>query len=284
MATPTFLPATTNSSRTGVAAGAGSGLKVGGLPNVRASMPPQQQQPAPQPTPSTPYPSTPGSFASNPGGQDPTGKKYDVDPAGRMTPWTPYSSGPGQTSWRPGETEDLFDLNAERMMRIMRSIGGPGGEGASAPREGYTPVERETPTTMADRTAAESAAFGRGKDRVSKIGGSAMDALKDMMSVGGHSGSGLEAAMMRDLAASTAGQLGEVTRDQTLDRMARTDQVDDRNMAHGLTQRGQDIGQATTNYQGGIQQRGQDLAAAQAERQAVLSWLPQMLQAFQFRV
>ena len=89
--------------------------------------------------------------------------------------------------------------------------------------------------------------------------------------------------MIRDLTAATAGQLGDVTRDQTLNRMDRTDQVDDRNMAHGLTQRGQDIGQATTNYSGKINQRGQDLATAQAERQALLSWLPQMLQAFQIR-
>jgi len=104
------------------------------------------------------------------------------------------------------------------------------------------------------------------------------------MTVTGNSGSGLEGTMMRDLTASTAGQLGEVVRDQTIDRLARTDAVDDRNMAHGLTQRGQDIDQATTNYGGKINQRGQDLAAQQAERQALLSWLPQMLQAFQFRV
>lgn len=255
------------------------------VPNPTSKLPgraPVPMQPAPQPTPSTPYPSTPGTFNSNPGGQDPTGTKYDVDPAGRMTPWTPYSSGPGQTSWRPGETEDLFELNMKRMFEVMGKIGGPGGEGASAPREGFTPVGRETATTMADRTAGESAAFGRGKDRIGKISQQALSALKDQMSATGMSGSGVEADQLRELTQGASGELGQIVRDQTLDRMRRADEIDDRNMGFNLTQRGQDISQNAQDYTGRISQRGQDLAAAQAERQLQMSWLPQMLRSMNF--
>lgn len=282
MATPTlnYMPSSAGTPTRG------SGLYIPDplrrLTGPRPSPQPTAPQPAPQPSGSTSYPGTPQSYNNNPGGQDPTGTKYDVDPAGRMTPWTPYSSGPGQTSWRPGETEDLFELNMKRMFEVMGKIGGPGGEGASSPREGFTPVGRETPTTMADRTAAESAAFGRSKDRIGKISQQALSALKDQFSATGMSGSGVEADQLRELTQGAAGELGDVVRDQTLDRMRRTDEVDDRNMNFNLTQRGQDISQNAQDYTGRISQRGQDLAAQQAERQAQLSWLPQMLRSMNF--
>lgn len=274
---------------------------MAGITRPNWSLPPSQRQPAPTPTnpnapPSGPtptqtpspgvsgaapgaqqYPATPGSFNNNPGGQNPTGTKYDVDPTGTMTPYTPFSSGPGQTSWRAGDPTDLFQLGQDRLLGLFRALRQEGGGGpVSLNREpGLRMVGRETPSTMADRTAAESAAFGRAKDRIGKVGKSALDTLRDRASSMGMGGSTAEANALRDVTTSTQSQLGEVIRDQAIDSLDRADQIDDRNLTAGLTQRGQDIGQAGQEFTGNIAQRGQDFQGAMNDptRQMIMQLL-----------
>lgn len=224
------------------------------------------QQPSPGVSGAAPtgqqYPVAPGSYAPNPGGATPTGTKYDIDPTGKMTPFTPYQSGPGETSYRAGEGTDLFDLNMQRLAMMLKQFGMVGGPQAALPREvpGAAPG-REVPSTMADRVPAEAAAFGRAKDRIGDLGGGAMMALKDRSTAGGRSGSGLEAKDRRGIVRETQSQLGEVVRDQAIDSLDRADQIDDRNLATGVAQRGQDLGTRAGDQASNVQQRGQDYNA-----------------------
>jgi len=235
---------------------------------VNPYTPTTTQTPSPGVTGSAPspqqYPTMPGAYNPNPGGATPTGTKYDVDPTGKMTPYTPYSSGPGQTSWRAGDPTDLFQLGQDRFLAMLRALkaegmGGPVGMGREP---GLEKVGREAMSTMNDRTAAESAAFGRAKDRTAKLGKSAIDAMKDRMSSMGMAGSTNESQGVRDIIQGTQGQLGEVIRQQAEDRLDRADQLDDRNLSAGIQQRSQDIGQNATEFGGNIQQRGQDFQGA----------------------
>lgn len=226
------------------------------------------QQPSPTVTGSAPgaqqFPATPGSFTPNPGGATPTGTKYDIDPTGKMTPYTPFSSGPGETSWRAGDPTDLYQLGQDRLINLLRTLKqeGMGGPVAMGREPGLRLVDRETPSTMNDRVAAENAAFGRAKDRTAKLGKSALDTLKDRASAMGMGGSTAEAGALRDIVTSTQGQLGEVVRQQAEDHLDRADAIDDRNLSTGVLQRGQDIGQAATEFGGNISQRGQDFQGA----------------------
>jgi len=208
-----------------------------------------------------------GGYGQAPGtapvpGVSPTGKTWDVDPTGMATPYTPQANPWGGTDWTGGEGTNIVDLNMQRIMALMKQFGVMGGPQQPIGRESPGPAPpREVPTLMADRTAAEQAEFGRAKERIGQIGGGAMAALKDRSTAGGRANSGLEAKDAREITAQTQSGLGDVVRDQALDAMARHDQIDDRNLAAGLTQRGQDLGVRSGDYQGAIQQRGQDYNA-----------------------
>lgn len=249
-------------------------LKAAGLPEQAAR--PRQRTATPYNTPNpagftrtspTNPQQTGGTYAQTPGtapipGVSPTGKTWGVDPTGTATPYTPQSNPQGGTNWTPGEGVDLFDLQMQRMAALLKMFGQQGGPQNPLPREMPGPAPgREVPTTMADRTAAESAAFGRAKDRIGKLGGGAMMALKDRSTAGGRAGSGLEAKDAREIVQGTRTQLGEVVRDQAIDAMDRADQIDDRNLATGVAQRGQDIGIRSGDQASQVQQRGQDYNA-----------------------
>lgn len=99
------------------------------------------------------------------------------------------------------------------------------------------------PINMLSRTAAEDAAYGRARDQAGEEMRAGADSLSDEMSARGISGGGVEGALLGQILTKGQGQLGEVNREQAVDRMRRADQVQD------------------TNYQGDIQQRSQDLTA-----------------------
>ena len=213
---------------------------------------------------------TSGGYGQSPGtapvpGVDPTGKTYSVDPSGKMTTFTPSANPWGGTNWTGGDSTDLNDLAIQNMMKVlglMKGFGTMGGPADPLPREvpGAAPG-REVPSTMADRVPAEAAAFGRAKDRIGKLGGAAMMTLKDRSTAGGRSGSGLEAKDRREIVSGTQSQLGEVVRDQAIDSLDRSDQIDDRNLATGVAQRGQDLGTRAGDQASNVQQRGQDYNA-----------------------
>lgn len=283
MATPTYLPNTTTSKPRYTGAGMpGRGFTGGQTPSPTPAPTPYN---SPNPAGFTPTPTgmQPGSgtFGQTPGtapipGVDPTGRTWGVDPTGTATPYTPTRNAFGGTDWTAGTGTNLWDLQKNRMLDLIGALRSGGGGPVSMNREpGLTLVDRETPSTMNDRVAAESAAFGRAKDRVGKLGKSAIDSLKDRMSSMGMAGSTAEARGVADVTNSAQGQLGEVIRQQAEDQLDRADTIDDRNVSVGITQRGQDIGQRATEYGGNIQQRGQDFQGAMNDptRQMIMQML-----------
>lgn len=242
---PTPLP-TSPIAQTPVGGTTTGGVNPGGFTNVGATGGGYGQSPGTAPVP----------------GVTPTGKTWAVDPTGMATPYSPQANPWGGTDWTAGEGTNIVDLNMQRILALMKQFGMQGGPQQPLGREspGAAPP-REVPTLMADRTAAEQAEFGRAKERIGQIGGGAMAALKDRSTAGGRANSGLEAKDAREITGQTQSALGDVVRDQALDAMARHDQIDDRNLNAGLTQRGQDLGVRSGDYQGAIQQRGQDYNA-----------------------
>lgn len=246
--------------------------------------------PGVNPTGSTGSGYSPGNFSQTPGsapvpGVSPTGITWNVDPTGKATPYTPYSNPGGETFWRPGDGTDLNDLAIQNMLKLFGSLKGFGSMGGPQDpigRETPGPMPgREVPSTMADRTAMEAAQFGRAKDRIGQIGGAAMSALKDRSTAGGRSNSGLEAKDRREIVQGTQGELGQVVRDQAIDALGRSDQIDDRNLNAGIAQRGQDIGMRSGDYAGNIQQRGQDYnALLNPYQNPLLSMVPSLFGMF----
>jgi hypothetical protein len=209
----------------------------------------------------------PGTYSATPGqvlppGTSPTGVNYFTDPSGNMTPYTPTVNKYGGTDWTGGDPTNLYDQGMQRLMTLMKTFGMQGGPQAPLPREAMPPTPgREVPSTMADRTAMESAQFGRAKDRIGQIGGSALATLRDRSTANGRGGSGLEAREERQIVEGTAGELGQVVRDQAIDAAGRADDIDDRNLATGVAQRGQDLSSRAGDLGANIQQRGQDYNA-----------------------
>jgi len=107
-------------------------------------------------------------------------------------------------------------------------------------------------STPADSAAAQAAEFGRAKDRIGKLGRGSMTALQEEFSARGLGGSNMEGASTQQLLSDLQGQEGEVVRDQAIQNLVRQRQVEDRNYAGDINQRGQDIGFTTTT-------RGQDM-------------------------
>lgn len=232
---------------------------------------------------STRYGQSPGT-APVPG-VNPTGRTDYIDPTGTWTPFTPSANSWGGTDWKAGEGTNLYDLQMKRMLEMFGHLKGSMGGPVSMNREpGLTLAPRETPSTMNDRTAAETAAFARAKERLSGIASGAVQGLKDSSTAGGRSGSGLEQADMRAISAGLQSSLGDVVREQTMDRLSRADELDDRNLAAGIAQRGQDVGQYATEFGGNIQQRGQDFTGAMNDpmRQMIMQMIPGFMSAVNY--
>jgi hypothetical protein len=119
---------------------------------------------------------------------------------------------------------------------------------------------RVTGPSPADSAAAEAAQFGRAKDRIGKLGRGSMTALNEEFSARGFGGSNMEASATQNLLSDLQGQEGEVIRDQAIQNLVRQRQVEDRNYAGDINQRGQDIGFTTTT-------RGQDIGAETSRAQ-----------------
>lgn len=144
----------------------------------------------------------------------------------------------------------------------------------AVPREAPMPgLPREKGEGPEDRRAAESAAFARAAERIAGIGRGNLRALRSQMTRRGISGSGIEKSLVAENTNNTAGMLGEVVRDQAIEGLRREQDVNDRDLAAGISQRGQDLGIQSTNYTGGISQRGQDVSQADWKLNALPSIL-----------
>lgn len=153
-----------------------------------------------------------------------------------------------------GQEASMFDkrvaANNARMQQLTAQFQSSSGGGGS--QGGVAPVEYDTPGLE----AANAASFAREKDKIGQMGRGAVNSLTNLMSSSGLSGGGYEQKGLADIVGGTQGQLGDVTREQTIQDLATN-----RNTAN-------------MNYQGGIQQRGQTLqdqqARAQMQKQALM--------------
>jgi len=97
-----------------------------------------------------------------------------------------------------------------------------------------------------DDAAARAAAFARAKDQSGQIARSSLDSLYGLMAATGRAGSPIEAGEASKVLQWTAGDLGNLTREQYIQDLL------------GGANRASEV------YRGGIAQRGQDLAARQS--------------------
>lgn len=128
------------------------------------------------------------------------------------------------------------------------------------------------PPPAADRSAAESAAYGRARDKVGLETRASLNALNDEMGGRGMLGSTFAATGAARVLSAGQHELGDTNRTQAIEALDRAGQVEDRNYSGALSQRSQDIGL-----------RGQDMgyatasadrtASAQAARRALLERL-----------
>lgn len=123
------------------------------------------------------------------------------------------------------------------------SVGG-GGTGSGSPGGGFGTIPG---VELPDQTAATDARFATAKDKVGKIGRASIDALRGELGATGGLGGGAEAQGVRDVVQSSAGELGQVSRDE----------------AGKQADLSADF--AKTRYGGAITQRGQDVNAREAE-------------------
>jgi hypothetical protein len=169
------------------------------------------------------------------------------------------------TAWHEGRTEtENFGPDPMAMYRKFMAGSGGGAGGATGP---WGPAPDLPPwvqgAPQADRRAAESAAFGRAKDRTGKLAGGAMKGLMNQMSSRGMRGSSIEGRGIGGVTAQAQGQLGDVIRQQAIEGLRRDQQVEDRDYAGQINQRSTDIG-ATGQYRGqDLTARGQDIQAQQ---------------------
>lgn len=205
-------------------------------------------RPKQQPAPATPPQST-----------EIAGTTYVNVPQQQKSPWSSLNPtanrvvprglhGADGSIWRPMQaepTDTRQPANPFDMGHAMWLLNNQGGGD----------VPRVPGISDADRTAAESKAFGRAKDRIGKATQGLLRSVQNQFAGRGLMGSGLERdAEMEALEAGNA-QIGEVIRDQAIEGLRRQNEVADQ------------------TYQGDITQRGQDLNALAQRKQSMLALL-----------
>lgn len=147
----------------------------------------------------------------------------------------------------------------------------PGGTGGSSGGSGYAHLAH------VDTSAADKASFNTAKDQVGLESSGALTGLRSALAGRNLLGSGLEERGTAAAATSAAGQLGEVSRTQAVNRADEAEKEAATNYTGDITQRGQDFqheeaanslagSMSVAGYNGSITQRGQDISAANAQR------------------
>lgn len=127
------------------------------------------------------------------------------------------------------ERARLDDEAFQRRMAAMNSLP-PIGSGAA----GSTAIN-------AKEKEARDAAFASAKDKQGQLARARVNSLRGVMSDRGFLGSGEEAAGMGGIVDSAGDNMGEFVRDQLMMDADRAANIADRDQAHALTRRGQDI-------------------------------------------
>ena len=142
--------------------------------------------------------------------------------------------------------------------------GGGGGGGTGTPVGDIAPI---------DTTAADEAAFARAKDVAGQTGRASLESLRGLMGETGQLGGGAETQATRDIVESAAGQVGDVNREQAIQKSERGFQTALANQQAKLTQRGQDLGAQGNQAQLAMAQIQLQFQQAQAQSQRQLELL-----------
>jgi hypothetical protein len=164
---------------------------------------------------------------------------------------TPAAS-PGPGGANPPGTSPI-DLND------LWNRSGMFGDGGAAPPVMPTPAHVTGPSE-ADRSASEAAIYGRAKDKVGLETRASMNALAGEMGSRGMSDSTFMANAAGGILQQGQMNLSDTDRTQAIEALKRKSDVEDRNYAGDVSQRGQDIGVAEAN----ANRQAQALAARRA--------------------
>ena len=183
----------------------------------------------------------PGGINPNPGGfQSPSPNIATAQP--NPTPSLSSRAGfvsPGASDQQQ-QTQLEYDLRRQEMASRNAMLQGlftsQGGAGATVQYGQGGP----------DETAARNAAFARAKEQAGSTARSALMSLQNTVDDRGMTGSSVEAGLTGGAIGGAANQVGDFTREQLMQDLARSKQV------------------ADTVYQGRITQRGQDMNKNQA--------------------
>ena len=107
--------------------------------------------------------------------------------------------------------------------------------------------------------AAQSAVFGRAKDRAGQIANSALSGLRSALASRGVLGSGMEVQGTVDAAMQGAGLIGDVSREEAIQEAQRGERAREFQTQAQLQQRGQNIGQRGQDLGQLLGVRGQDI-------------------------
>lgn len=147
---------------------------------------------------------------------------------------------PGTASGRSGASgsgasgDPAFDVNLSDLWSRT---------GMLEPPPTPTPLPgRVTGPSPADRQAAEAATYGRAKDKVGQETRASMNALANEMASRGLSDSSFMATGAANILQTGQQELADTNRSQAIDALKRAAEVEDRNYAGDVSQRGQDIG------------------------------------------
>lgn len=221
-----------------------------------------------------------GSSSSSTGGGTGTATGSPYTPPATIAP--PSLGGRSTGGGPGGPTEGLIGVmdgpgGSQRVggtTTIDWPGGGPLGGGGGSHIAGIAPL---------DTSAAQAAAFAHAKDQVGQIGQGSLTGLRSALGSRGMLGGGAESRATASVANRGQGELGDVVRQQAIDKSALDERTATTNYTGSISQRGQDItshGQdlsaeaaqralegslAATGYQGAITQRGQDILAHQAD-------------------
>lgn len=109
-----------------------------------------------------------------------------------------------------------------------------------------SPISTQTGADAAAEEAARAAEFGRAKDQAGQIARASLNDVSELMAARGLRNSGIEAAAKTGVVSGAQQNLGEVSRAQAQNALARRYAVSDRDKAAALTTRGQNTGLASS--------------------------------------
>lgn len=193
--------------------------------------------------------------------------------------WTPMGDPPGAGGGSGGPGGSLpgnstFDYSERTIPKVP-----PPYRGAPPPGPPVTYPHVTGPSPESTR-AAEDAFYGRAHGRIGQVARGSMDAVSDEFNARGLRGSRSEGAALQGVVGNAQNENADVLATQAVEGLHRAQAVNDRNYAGDLSQRGQDIGYASTTrgqnigYHGDeagrrLSARGQDIDAAQNRATAI---------------